>query len=71
MYNNMYSGGINGDDVLLLNKTCAELKLLTSNGHSLAFDILFVELKDKLLGVPRLKVWTYTHVSINIVRNYT
>ena len=71
---NIHAGGVNGDDVLMLNKTCAELKLLTSNGHSLAFDILFVELKDKLLGVPRLKVCTHVstcrHIYLHVLTFY-
>ncbi len=49
----LYSGG---GDYQLLPSSISQITGLNERAHTLAFDIIFAQLKDKLSKVPQLKV---------------
>ncbi|XP_064395035.1 conserved oligomeric Golgi complex subunit 7-like [Halichondria panicea] len=46
-----------GGDYQLLPSSISQITGLNERAHTLAFDIIFAQLKDKLSKVPQLKVW--------------
>jgi hypothetical protein len=46
-----------GEEHMLLPATTNQIKLLAEAIHGLAFDRVFAQLKNKLVGIPKLKIW--------------
>ncbi|XP_019849814.1 PREDICTED: conserved oligomeric Golgi complex subunit 7-like [Amphimedon queenslandica] len=48
----------NGDGHVLLPATTNQIQVLVKQAHTLAFDVVFSQLKQKLIEIPKLKVWS-------------
>lgn len=47
-----------GEGYSLLPSANNQIQVLVKNAHVLAFDVVFAQLKQKLLEIPKLKVYT-------------